>query len=167
MDNVIHLPRAFFDAVKFEPNEHGDIVQTVAGRCFLLPEHKVLGGDRTFSLTALLNRSIAHGGKWRVMFCNPQKSYWHKHTRLFMRHIPTMMEMHWLDADGDVKVVVECEDDPWTIVDQGISFYRDACEEAWHEMKDILSKVDIQEYQTFKQAKGQKTHGAYEDAPLF
>ncbi len=160
----IEKPQLPFNCVKFEREDgrEGEILQVKAGRIFLTSDQKLIGEE----MLNLLNRSIHHDGSWRCVWCDPVEKFWNAPTSMFLTNIPDRFEMHYLDGDRDPIFKVDCTDKPWIMIDTGLTYYRDSCEEAYQTVKDFNENVlELSPNQTFKQAKGEKLDHAFVDAP--
>lgn len=140
-----------FAARKYEWKD-GDIIHSQVGKVNPLPEQEVLAEE----FCKLLNWKIAHDGSWRVIWESPDKEYRDPIAHVWKPYVPQILQAQWLDKDGDVHVVNEYDDNVFVLLECGVSWMVEGCEEAWHKaMAMIIKPLMIDEKQTFKKAMGE------------
>lgn len=154
---TVERPDIPFNSVKYELVD-GDVVRFVAGKCVPWPIQE-LAAQRALEI---LNKDLSHGGRWRVVWCETVKSKYDKDVKLFFQFVPTIMEIHWLDKDGDPQFKVECEEDG-AYIEQYINDYIKVCEEAWQKWYDFIFKgVQVTADQMVKGALGEQFRDGFQ-----
>lgn len=141
--------------------DSGDIKEEQVGICNPLPEQDSFAKD----FCNMLNWQIAFDGVWRIVLCHTQKEFYDPLSKLFKRYVPQVIEAQWLDSDGDVHVVVEMDDDIWTVLNTGVTAWVSQCEQAYQQYKAFYKEIAIRPDQTFKKALGEKSVSGNPDAP--
>jgi len=124
------------------------------GKCNPLPEQQVLA--EMFLLC--VERRRAWPGSFRVVLHKVKEEFRDPISHLWKRYVPTLLEIQYLDQDGDVQFVTEYPDGILTIIEEiGVSRMADEAEEAYDRWKKFIDPIGIKPEQTYKRAAGEKS----------
>jgi hypothetical protein len=133
----------------------GDVKSEVIGICNPIPEQWVMAEEVLRLLHS--RRKEWDGGTFRVVLHRVKPEVRDPVNGIWNRYVPTLMEVQFLDRDGDIQFLIEYPDDPVTIMDNiGCSRIGDEAEEAYNHWKKFHGTVDIKPEQTYKAAQGEK-----------
>jgi hypothetical protein len=124
------------NATKYELAD-GEIIKFTVGRCYPSPIQEMLAEE----LCRLLNAKIAHDGRWRTVWVDPQRSTWCKVDRIFRPWSPTVLQCQYLDKDGDIWCCVNVDEDAYEVIDTGVTHYVEKCEEAYQWVYNLIHNV--------------------------
>lgn len=156
------MPPDGINAVKWEIKD-GAPVSTKSGKCFPLPEQELYAEQ----LVKFLNSEIAFNrGSWRVVWTQPRMRYYDKLSGLFRVAVPELLECHYLDRDGDVQLVVDIEEDVWTLLDNfSFTSITELCESAYQQWRELINIVDPHLAQMYSPVNGQAETNPHEKIP--
>lgn len=102
--------------------------------------------DYARRLVKFLNYELHHDGVWAVMWLNPT-----------IDGYATEIRMAYQDEDGDTQFVVESQR-PLVDLQQvdDVRSHGNNCESAYHQYKNFLNDVDVQDNQKIQAAKGEQ-----------
>lgn len=124
----------------------------ISGKCYPTEEQKHFSEFLCYEL----NEQIPHDGRWRVVMRSPVKHKWDDVSRAFRAYMPTVIEMQYLDADGDPQFVTSLEEKLSKILDWGFITLLELAEAGYTEYKAMMQAMNISPEQTIKAAQGQK-----------
>lgn len=140
------------NSVKWEFFEGKVVKLPSVGKCYPCEDQDIFAETLCWDL----NEKMSFNGRWRVVWRNPVKSKWDKATRMFRAYYPTMLEIHWLDADGDIHINSKSEVSfdnmlAWGI--EAIMQHAAKAHELWQERQKLL---EVDGLPQFSWAKGQR-----------
>lgn len=140
-------------AVKWEIKD-GEPVKTKTGKCFPLPEQEIYAQN----LVRFLNAEIAYNnGSWRVVWTQPRPKYYDRLSGLYRVAVPELLECHYLDRDGDTQVVMDIEEDVWTLL-ENFSFtdMANLCDSAYEQAMEVHKVVGAKPEQMYSPVHGER-----------
>lgn len=162
VDKNLLLSHATQGAEVYYEYKEGTFVRSKIGKIYPLPEQEVFAEELLRYLTA----KISLDGGWRVVWKEPKKSYWDKMGGLFRAYVPTVVEMEFLDKDGDVVCSIFSEDKVWDMLELGMTNYANQAYNAVMAAREFLKTADIRPEQTYKRALGEKPSDPNAEVPL-
>lgn len=149
---IADLPKDALNSVKWEFVDGRVIKIPSAGKCFPTEDQDIFAETLCWDL----NEQVNFGGRWRVVWRNPTKSRWDSITRMFRAYYPTMLEIQWLDADGDIHICSKSEATLDNMLVWGIEAiveHAAKAHELWEERNKLL---EVSSLPQFSWAKGER-----------
>jgi len=152
------LNPAELNSFKYEWIEGKAVEIPSVGACYPTSEQKIFAEMLSYDL----NETFDHDGSWRIVWRDPVKSKWDPVSRMFRPYLPTVLEVQYLDADGDVKISMDADQKFEVLLRWGFDVIKENLMSAFRHYQERNKALDVDNLPTYSPARGQKPTNALE-----